>query len=206
MSETRRKKKPYHHGNLREACLKEGLRFVAQGNTQFSLRDLARRAGVSHQAPYHHFGSRGLLLGALAMEGFQKFAQRLQEARLQGGEAHHVIRQMMRVYLDFALSHPEHYHLMFSSPDVEFAIKNTEADAVGAGSFHELVLAVQQLQSDKRLPQENPIEQAASLWAWVHGLATLLIRERLGFIGIHKRVTDDDFDRLYRPIEKLFER
>jgi AcrR family transcriptional regulator len=206
MADLTQNKKSYHHGNLKEACLGEGLRFVRQGNTQFSLRDLARRAGVSHQAPYHHFGSRGLLLGALAMEGFERFREQLQKARLEGGDSRRVIKQMMRAYLDFAMNHPEHYHLMFSSPDVEFPVKDTKTETVGAGSFHELVLAVQQLQEEKRLSSKDPIGQATTLWAWVHGVATLIIRDRLDFVGIEKPLAKAAFDKLYKPIEKLFEK
>jgi AcrR family transcriptional regulator len=177
---------------------------VARGNTQFSLRDLARKAGVSHQAPYHHFGSRGRLLGAIALEGFERFRASLQEARLQGGEGPALLKRMSRAYLDFALTHPEHYHLMFLSPDVEFPDASELGEPVGALSFQELVIAVEQLRAEGRLGAGSVLQHATSIWAWVHGFATLLIRDRLTVVGMQRPLSDEAFDGLYSTLEKLF--
>ena len=64
--------KPYHHGNLREVLLESGLRLIAEvGPTGFTLRELARRAGVSHNAPYRHFRDRDDLMAAVATQGYR---------------------------------------------------------------------------------------------------------------------------------------
>ncbi|HEY4419033.1 MAG TPA: TetR family transcriptional regulator, partial [Pseudonocardia sp.] len=72
---------PYHHGDLRRALLDTALQAVAeQGPAAISLRDVARRAGVSHAAPTHHFGDKTGLLTALAAEGWSLLADALTEA------------------------------------------------------------------------------------------------------------------------------
>jgi AcrR family transcriptional regulator len=66
----------YHHGDLRRALLDASLALVAEGGIgALSLREVARKAGVSHNAPYHHFKDRGSLLAALAEEGFAELAR-----------------------------------------------------------------------------------------------------------------------------------
>src|SRR5216117_2127251 len=95
----------YHHGNLRTALLRAaGERLEKQGITALSLREAARRAGVSHNAPYRHFADREALLAALAAEGFAMLAERL---RGQPG------REMGEAYVRFALEQPQRFRLMF---------------------------------------------------------------------------------------------
>ena len=68
-----RRAKPYHHGNLREALLEAAIRLIAEvGPTAFTLREVARRAGVSHNAPYRHFHDREDLMAAVAAQGFRE--------------------------------------------------------------------------------------------------------------------------------------
>jgi AcrR family transcriptional regulator len=76
------KRAAYHHGDLRRALLAASLDLVDEGGIgALSLREVARKAGVSHNAPYHHFRDRGSLLAALAEEGFAELAREMAEAR-----------------------------------------------------------------------------------------------------------------------------
>lgn len=97
----------YHHGDLRRALLAAALEAVGEvGPAALSLRDLARRAGVSHAAPAHHFGDKAGLLTALAAQGFDLLAQTLTEADddlLEAGVA----------YVDFAVTHRAYFEVMF---------------------------------------------------------------------------------------------
>jgi AcrR family transcriptional regulator len=100
-------KDTYHYGNLRPAVLEEAARMIAdQGPEQLSLRELARRVGVSHAAPIHHFQDRRGLFTALAAQGFEILAARLGEAQPD------FIAQAV-AYVRFALDHPGHYAVMF---------------------------------------------------------------------------------------------
>src|SRR2546427_8857402 len=95
----------YHHGNLRTALLRAaGERLEKQGITALSLREAARRVGVSHNAPYRHFADREALLAALAAQGFEMLGQAM---RGQTG------RGMGEAYVRFALQYPQRFRLMF---------------------------------------------------------------------------------------------
>src|SRR6185369_3100540 len=106
----------YHHGDLREAALRKAAEILEnEGLESLSLREVARRAGVSHNAPYRHFPDRDGLLVALVEEGFQMLLDAL---------ARRPRREMGEAYVDFALSHPQRFRLMFgghvkgASPDL----------------------------------------------------------------------------------------
>src|ERR1700746_1786308 len=102
-----RRAKPYHHGNLREALLGAAIRLIAEiGPSAFTLREVARRAGVSHNAPYRHFHDKDDLLAAVASQGYGE----LTEAMLQA--AHRYFNPLDRLkhaglaYIAFALRRP----------------------------------------------------------------------------------------------------
>ncbi len=104
----------YHHGNLRRALLEEASAVLEEaGADAISMRDLARRLGVSHAAPGHHFEGRQGLLSALAAAGFENLAASL-EAAMDGppGEWQ---TNTGRAYVRFALAHPQRYRLMFTT-------------------------------------------------------------------------------------------
>lgn len=97
----------YHHGDLRPALLRAAAKVLEkEGREAISLRDLARRAGVSHNAPYRHFADRQALLAALVEEGFALLA-----AALQGKSW----RDQALAYVRFALGNPERFRLMFAT-------------------------------------------------------------------------------------------
>src|SRR5713101_8147875 len=76
-----RRPKTYHHGNLREALLEAAIRLIAEvGPTAFTLREVARRAGVSHNAPYRHFRDRDDLMAAVAAQGFRELKRAMLDA------------------------------------------------------------------------------------------------------------------------------
>ena len=111
----------YHHGELRPALLRAAAKILEkEGRDAISFRDLARRAGVSHNAPYRHFADRQALLAALAEEGFVLLA-----AALEGRPW----REQAMAYLRFALANPERFRLMFTRP-VPVALRRlVEGDA-----------------------------------------------------------------------------
>src|SRR5260370_8363924 len=102
------KGKPYHHGDLRAALIQAGLAILAEEGAQaLTLRAAARRAGVSHSAPYRHFADKEALLAAIAEEGFTQLAQRLEQAR---GSADRSARPQLQnprwPYAHYPLTHP----------------------------------------------------------------------------------------------------
>src|SRR5256885_13335679 len=98
----------YHHRDLRAALLRAaGKRLEKQGITALSMREAARRVGVSHNAPYRHFADREALLAALAAQGFEMLGQAMRG---------HAGRAMGEAYVRFALQYPQRFRLMFGGP------------------------------------------------------------------------------------------
>src|SRR5262245_11243232 len=136
---------PYHHGNLRAALLQAAeAELEAEGIEGFSLRGVAKRAGVSHAAPAHHFSDANGLLTGLAAEGYRRFVA-AQEARQKVAPSDGMSQLVAAGlgYIDFALAHPALFRLMFSSgrPDHEAP----ELSAAGAEAFGRLVRAIQRV-------------------------------------------------------------
>jgi AcrR family transcriptional regulator len=148
----------YHHGALRPALLEAaGDILETDGANALSLREAARRAGVSHSAPYRHFPDRDSLLAALATEGFALLAEGLDKRP---------VGDMGLAYVEFALSHPQRFRLMFGGL-LPFD-KYPELRAQAEGSHASLQRAFADLGEDATFA-------AAAAWSLVHGLAHLLL-------------------------------
>src|SRR5829696_3636865 len=100
----------YHHGALRAAVINAALEVISEsGPGAVSLRDLARRAGVSHAAPAHHFGDKAGLLTAVAADGFERLAATLRQAYQTTGS----FLEVGVAYVRFAVTHRAHFEVMF---------------------------------------------------------------------------------------------
>ncbi|BBY55474.1 TetR family transcriptional regulator [Mycolicibacillus koreensis] len=153
----------YHHGDLRAALLAEAAALVAErGAAGVSLRELARRAGVSHAAPAHHFTDRRGLFTALAAEGFRRLEAALTATRPRFVDA-------ALAYVRFALDHPGHYEVMFDKALLDTADPALLAAEAGAGA--ELSRGVATLSDPHARADPTGAELAA--WSLVHGFATL---------------------------------
>src|ERR1700692_531692 len=108
-------RRPYHHGNLRDTLLQGALRTIAElGPAALTLREVARRAGVSHNAPYRHFKSKEDLVAALATEAFRQLHQFLRDAMASTDPAGR-LGAAARAYLRFGLANRSRFHVMFHS-------------------------------------------------------------------------------------------
>jgi AcrR family transcriptional regulator len=166
--------RPYHHGDLPTALLDAVAELIREGGLEaVSLRAAARRAGVSHAAPAHHFGDKSGLLAAFAVQGFVAFARALEDARdaVEGSPADG-LRAMGLAYLDFAREHRPWFEVMFRPELV--GDHHDEMAASGAGAFGVLLDQVTTcLGADA--PDEDAVDLALAAWATVHGLAHLLV-------------------------------
>jgi AcrR family transcriptional regulator len=154
----------YHHGDLRRAVLDAAIEVItADGPAALSLRELARRANVSHAAPAHHFKDRAGLLTALAIEGNDLLA-----AALAGGPAE--LDELGARYVRFALDHPAHFEVMYR-PDLYHRDDPALVASMDRISRH-LREAVNALPPDRRGADPNLAGLAA--WSLVHGFAALL--------------------------------
>jgi AcrR family transcriptional regulator len=174
-------RKPYHHGNLREALLASAVRLIAEvGPVGFTLRELARRAGVSHNAPYRHFRNRDDLMAAVATQGFRELTETMRRAAGQESRALGRIKRAGLAYIAFALRRPEHFTVMFDAP---VSVKTGHPDSAEASekAFGMLVSLVQGCRDDGLFPSGDPHELALLAWSMVHGVAKLAITGRLPY-------------------------
>lgn len=187
-----RQPKPYHHGNLREALLKAALRLISEvGPTSFTLREVARRAGVSHNAPYRHFRDRDELMAAVSTQGYSELTRAMLDAVEQESGALVRLKRAGLAYVNFALRRPEHFTVMFDAPtskpsDRRFnpskmKTKYPEAAEAAEQSFRTLVNFVAACQQEGVLPLGDTKQLALLAWSMVHGIAKLAITGRLPF-------------------------
>jgi AcrR family transcriptional regulator len=169
MSTSKRQKTNYHHGDLRAALLSaSGGILEKEGVEALALRGVARKAGVSHSAPYRHFPDREALLAALAAEGFAMLGQAQREAAAAGG-----LRAMGEAYVRFALDHPHRFRLMFSG--LVPIGRHPALREVATKTFERLSGALA-----SRVPGARGARDASiAAWAMVHGLAQLLLEDRI---------------------------
>ena len=169
MSTSRSRTRNYHHGDLRPAVLRAaGELLEKEGFAELKLREVARRAGVSHNAPYRHFPDREALLAALAAEGFATLGGEQQASAATGG-----LRAMGEAYVRFALAHPQRFRLMFGG-QLRFG-KHPELREIATKTFDGLSGALA-----ARVPGARGGRDASiAAWAMVHGLAQLLLEERI---------------------------
>jgi len=172
----------YHHGNLKPALLKAALELIRQaGPGAFTLREVARRAGVSHNAPYRHFRDKEELLAALAAEGFDRLTAAMTKAAQPAPGALDRFRLSGRGYVEFALRYPQHFAVMFEVPWQYDLYPQTQA--AGARAFGTLVRYVEACQAEGVLPPGDGKPFALLAWSMVHGVAKLAIGGRLPFSG-----------------------
>jgi AcrR family transcriptional regulator len=164
-------KRPYHHGDLRQALLKVAATLIEEGGpSAMSMREVARRAGVTHAAATYHFGDKAGLLTALAVDGYRLLGDALREAH----EKRRSFLELGVAYVRFAITHRAHFEVMFrpelyhrENEELRTAKTITAALLYGTGQA-----------SDEQL------KTGIAGWAIVHGIATLWLNgnlpERLG--------------------------
>jgi AcrR family transcriptional regulator len=173
------KHEPYHHGNLHATLLEAARALVEEvGIDGFSLRELARRAGVSPAAPYHHFKDKAALIQALAGESQARLGIASLDAIKGIQDPMQKLSMLGVAYVLYAFEHPSEFRIMFRqelrSPLGELEQPDTKPDPA-------FVLLKQTLIECRDagcipIPGEKALELASiNMWALVHGLATLII-------------------------------
>lgn len=185
-----RSKQGYHHGDLASALIEAAVELIAErGLHQLSLRECARRAGVSHAAPYRHFEDKNALLVAIARQGFEWLAAAGVEAMKGLDDPRDRLDAYGIAYVRFAVEYPVHHRVMFTTelgpiPDDE---------GTGATAFDLLVQAATAVAG----PETDPRRAAVSAWSLPHGLAMLILDGRIPaeLVG-----TPDDAEALARSV------
>jgi AcrR family transcriptional regulator len=179
-SATAASKRPYHHGDLRRALIEAALQLIAaEGARALTLREVARRAGVTHAAPYRHFPSKDALLAAVAEEGFRGLHNAmLERMERAGADLRNRFLESGVGYVLFAVQHPAHFRVMFGS-ELPASASYPELAAVGHAAFAVLTDAIAACQQAGLVRADPVPELALAAWTQVHGLAMLLIDRQL---------------------------
>jgi AcrR family transcriptional regulator len=165
----------FHHGNLRAALIDAGTALLeSDGPHALSMRELARRVGVTPMAAYRHFADKDALVTAIAESGFRALAEASHVAMPPGSDAH--LLAMARVYLDFAVARPAMFGLMFAEPlDMGRVAAMSDAASDAYRPIRDAVAAA----LGPRADEDKVMVGVIRLWSAVHGYAALRLSNRL---------------------------
>ena len=159
------------HGDVRRLVLDAAIAIIeTDGADSLSMREVARQAGVSHQAPYHYFGDRSGIFAAISEEGFTGLAQAFRdvhETEMPAAKAGFI------AYLNFSRQHVGHFRVMFRN-DICGVITHASTQTAADSAFEELRLMVARI-TGPEIDPNNAFTFATMLWSLSHGLATLVI-------------------------------
>ncbi len=180
----------YHHGDLRDSLLEAGEAVLGElGLKGFTLRECARRAGVSHAAPKHHFGDVTGFLTEIAARGFQRLTARLQAELANANALDDEFIATTRAYIGFAKDHPEHFRVMFrrdllanDSPSLQHAADQTFTELTNVILRQRGEAQVTTGALGERVRSNDVIGDILIGWCHIHGLAHLQLEQRLPMI------------------------
>ena len=174
-----RRRSPRGKGEqLRASILRAAADLLSETGREeeVSIRAVAERVGVTPPSIYLHFADKDALLDAVCLDAFTDFHEVMEQAAASADDAVAALRAQGQAYLDFALSRPEHYRLMFMRRPGHDLEMPTEAEVTAVAGLSSVIDTLRRAQAEGLVDDDDdPIRIAMSLWAAVHGLAALLI-------------------------------
>lgn len=187
----------YHHGDLRPALVRAAIKLLRQdGIERLSLRAVAREAGVSHMAPYHHFADKRGLIGAVAAAGFRELRRAMVERMAtEGKNPARSLQESAVAAILFATHNPDHYRMMFG-PVLAHRSAYPELEEAARAAFEAILGGLRG--ADVTADGEEATRRIGiAAWAMVHGLAMLLIDGQL------EAEEDNEVERVARQATDL---
>ncbi len=171
----------YHHGALREALLDATEQILLEhGMEEFTLRACARRAGVSHGAPAHHFGDARGLLTEFAARGYERMSGMMQRYRERAGpDSYGQLAGVGQAYIDFALAHRAQFQLMFRADRINETDPHFMTASITA--FDQLDSVLAGFLNEHSCFDGAILAKLVLAWSSVHGFASLLLEGRMHF-------------------------
>lgn len=174
--ETRKRKQAYHHGDLRRALADTGVELLDEVGADFTLRQVARRAGVTHSAAYRHYESKEALLAELARRGFRDLADTIERAMRRVPSSRGKLETLLQAYVGFAWEQPALYDVMFGRrlnergdfPDLEEAVQ---------GAVWLLRSTIASYLGDPEEPRARDL--SIGLWSLAHGFTSNVLHRRI---------------------------
>ena len=172
--------KNYHHGDLKNALIKAGVEILSkEGIEGLSLRKVAQRAGVSHNAPYSHFHDKQSLIAAISTEGFKQLYQELDTTiSTYTNDPKRQLQEAAWAYVQFAMSNTDTFKIMFSG----VLEKEKEYPAfveISRNTFNRVLDIVRACQDAGFLRGAPPEMMAVTVWGQIHGIISLLLEGQI---------------------------
>jgi AcrR family transcriptional regulator len=176
--------------SIKEACVQAAREVIADnGIENLSMRDVARKLGISHQAPYRHFDSRDHLLAEIMRRCFVDFAEHLDQ-RTRSGDAEADLGAMGHAYLDYAQRKPLEYRLMFGTPWPAPA-QHPELVRHAVHAFNMLRDSLRSMQGNDEAHHANADRQAMFIWSTLHGMASITQANVMQHLSLASGVESD---------------
>ena len=172
--------KKYHHGDLKNALIKAGVEILSKdGVSGLSLRKVAKRAGVSHSAPYAHYPDKQSLIAAISTEGFKQLYVELENAVLPyGDDPKQQLKEGAWAYVQFAMNNTDTFNIMFSGV-LEKEKEYPSFVEISRKTFDRVVDVVQACQQAGVLHSAPPELMAVSVWGQLHGIVSLMLEGQI---------------------------
>mgnify|MGYP001820631667 CR=1 FL=1 len=194
-------KQRYHHGDLRTALLDSALEIIGElGPHGLTIREVARRAGVSHAAPYRHFKDKNELILAVVERGFELMNATMQAKKEAAGDD--LLNQFAAsglAYVDFALNHPAYYRIMFSG-DLLSTTGNVSLQHTSREALQQMVSDIGEDQKMGFVKEGDPVTQALTILSTLHGFVSLANDNRIGHLVDNPYSLDDIRDAVLSAI------
>jgi len=177
-SKCQKKTSTYHHGNLKEELLQQAVNIIHEkGVDAVTLQVLASQLGTSRSAIYRHFSSKNDLMHNVLLYGFSMFDETISPVFMKKEEnVKERLYLMGKAYIDFALEHPNLYRMLFGEKFQDIREEGCDMDDENKDSgFQALVALLMEGQEKNEFKVQDPMAQAQSIHAMVHGLASLCI-------------------------------
>lgn len=169
------KKDNYHHGDLRKALLDNTVKMIiSEGIAKISLREIARKTGVSRTAPYRHFKDKNELMCAVAEDGFKQLKEIYVKVLANEINPLNRLKKIGFHYVKFATENPGYFKLMFGNEVIKQDRPETLLEAAFV-AFEEVLKTIELGKEKKLFPEESTENLANVAWSMVHGLATLIL-------------------------------
>lgn len=174
------KNRPYHHGDLRETLILAGIELLSErGSAGLDLRKVARKAGVSHAAPYRHFDDKGALIAAINEEGFTQLHESLQQAvnRAEGNPVEQ-LQNIGLAYVEFTINNPWLVREMFSGLTIDREAYPS-LYTISKNVFHLIEQVILAGQESGIFNSDSSEELTCVVWSTIHGTAILIIENQM---------------------------
>ena len=198
------KETTYHHGDLKEALVREALVMVESGGVNsITLRELTKTLGTSRSAIYRHYESKDALVKAVIMAGFEKLENAMLESMKSQDDVLTRLYTMGEAYMEFALGNPNQYRMIFGDEVQEQREESCDInDEETASGFHALVALIAEGQEKNIFREGDAFMQATFIWSNIHGLTTLYLDGHLHIQENIKELFAMSYDGMINGLKK----